>query len=139
MRAAILGAADGVTSIAGVVAAAGVASGPHKVARIALAGAASATISMAGGEFLSEEKTDWGSVGAMAAGTLLGSALPVLPLLVVAGTTGWALVVVVSLLIAVAVGEVRSRMRHITRATSYSVTVLLVVAGAAVGYLCGGA
>jgi VIT1/CCC1 family predicted Fe2+/Mn2+ transporter len=134
---ALLGAADGVTSISGVVAAAGATSSAHHTAVVAVAGAVSATVSMAGAELISEDEVDASAVISMGIGTLLGSALPVVPLLLVAGLLGWGMVALVSLGIACAVGEIRARSSHRSRKSAYSVTLLLVTFGAALGYVLG--
>lgn len=134
----ILGAADGVTSIAGVIAG-GAASGTShgKVAVIAIGGALAATVSMAGAELLSEDTTDWRSIEAMGAGTLLGSALPALPLLIAAGRAAWIAVVLISIVLGLLVGFVRARTcnRPIVKAVLQTLAVLGT--GAVVGYGAG--
>ena len=134
----LLGAADGTTSIAGVIAG-GAAS--HlvnaKIAVVALGGAAAATISMAGAEMLSEGETDWGAIGAMGAGTFAGSAIPAVPLLGARGSIAWALVVAFSALLAWAVGEVRACTLQRPRVIAYAQTLAVLTLGAGVGYAAG--
>lgn len=138
IKAGVLGAADGATSIAGVVAGgAGAGIGHQALAVTAIGGALAAAVSMAGAEWLSEDRTDWQAVKAMAAGTLLGAALPALPLLFVNGLLAVLLVVVVSLAVGVAVGETRYRAGKTTRLKAYSATVAVLCAGALVGWLAG--
>lgn len=136
--AGILGAADGVTSIAGVVAG-GAAShvGHAALGLVAIGGALAATVSMAGSELLSEDATDWRAVRAMAIGTLAGSALPAIPLLLLGGIVAWAALVAVSVSIGLAVGVVRARTARIGRARAIGQTLLVLGLGAAVGYTAG--
>ena len=138
MKAAVLGAADGATSIAGVVAGgAGAGVGHQALAVTAIGGALAATVSMGGAEWLSEASTDWHAVETMALGTLIGAGLPGVPLLFCAGNLATLLVVVVSLLVGLAVGETRFRSGRGSRVKSYTCTLAVLVAGAAVGWLAG--
>lgn len=137
-KAGVLGAADGVTSISGVVAGGAAAGIGHAALAVtAIGGALAATVSMAGAELLSEDTTDWEAVLAMAAGTVIGAAAPAVPLVFVAGTAGWAAVTVVSIAVAVAVGEVRYRAERRGRTAAYLLTGLVLACGAAIGWLAG--
>ncbi len=134
----ILGSADGVTSIAGVIAGgAGAGVGHTALAVTAIGGALAATVSMAGAELLSEAATDWGAIGAMGAGTLFGSALPAIPLLAMGGTGAWMGVMVVALAIGVLVGLVRARTARKGFVRAVGQTLLVLGAGALVGYGAG--
>ena len=138
VKAGILGAADGVTSISGVIAGAGAGGGTHlRVAGTAIGGALAATISMAGAEMLSEGATDWAAIRYMGAGTALGAGLPAVPLLAVGGTLGWVLVAVVSAALAVIVGEAHYRMTRYGRIQAYALTAAILTAGAAAGWAAG--
>lgn len=138
ISAAILGAADGTCSISGVIAggAAAHASDP-KIAVIALGGAAAATVSMAGGEFLSEDHADALAIFAMGAGTLLGSALPALPLLLLSGFGVWPAVIAVSLLIGLAVAYVRAKSTGRPSKKAATQTFAVLIVAGLVGYLAG--
>jgi VIT1/CCC1 family predicted Fe2+/Mn2+ transporter len=139
IHASILAVSDGVCSISGVIAGGAAGHVGHgALGRTALGGAFAATISMAGAEFNSEDKTDWGAVGAMGAGTVAGAALPAIPLLVLASWAVWPAVVAVSLLVALGVGEVRHRATGRTRAKAWLQTLAVLALGGAVGYLAGG-
>ena len=134
----LLGASDGTCSIAGVIAggaAAGI--GHNALAVTAIGGALAATVSMGGAEMLAEDATDWGAIGAMGTGTLLGSALPALPLLAMSGHAAWGAVLAVSLLIGLAVGWVRARTTHRTLPQSIAQTLAVLALGGAVGYAAG--
>lgn len=138
LKAAVLGSADGTTSIAGVIAgAAATGTGHAGIAKIALGGALAATVSMAGAEMLSESKTDWGAVCAMGLGTLLGSGLPALPLFALRGLSAWLAVLAVGVVLACAVGEVRARANHGRRRRTYAQTLAVLAVGGAVGYGAG--
>lgn len=112
LRPAILGAADGVVSISGLIAAGARGTSHSHLAIIGLGAALAATWSMANAELASEEKTDWPAVGGMAVGTLAGGALPVVPLLLLGGALGWVAVVAVAVAIALIVGRVRCQVNH---------------------------
>src|ERR1035441_9114510 len=76
-RQAVFGLADGAMSITGVVL---YAAGQHaEVFPYALAGGVSASLSMAGGEWLSQSDTGLGGAAMMGAATLAGSLIPALP------------------------------------------------------------
>lgn len=134
----ILGAADGVTSIAGVIAGGAAAGVTHSALAVtALGGALAATVSMGGAELLSQDATDWGAIAAMGFGTLGGSALPALPLLFSASPAAWWGVVALAVAIGVAVGYVRcwTTGRRLLRAVVQTLVVLAL--GGAVGYAVG--
>ena len=134
----VLGSADGVTSIAGVIAGGAAAGVGHvALAVTAVGGALAATVSMAGAELLAEDRTDWGAIAAMGAGTLAGSALPAVPLFAAAGTGAWLGVLAVALVLGVLVGVVRARTtgRSLWKAVLQALGVL--AAGGAVGYAAG--
>lgn len=138
VSAAILGASDGAVSISGVIAGGASAHvSHHALGLAAIGGALAATVSMAGAELVSEDKTDWGSVLAMGSGTLLGSAFPAFPLLALSGNAAWIVVAFVALLIGVAVGVVRSRVTKHRLVTSLGVTLLILAIGAGVGFGAG--
>lgn len=126
---AIFGLSDGSMSIVGVVL---YASGHHgAVVPIALAGGASAAVSMAGGEWLSTSDTGLGGSVTMGIATLIGSVLPALPYLFL---HGWAAPAVSgALLLGVAVTVARLR-RH--REHPHLETMAVLGAVLAVSVLC---
>ena len=135
---AILGSADGVSSVAGVIAGGtGATVGHPQLGATALGYALAGCISMAGGEWLSEGRTDWSAVAAMATGSFLGAALPALPLLLVSGTAAMVVVIIVSLLVAGIVGEVRARATDQSRLSAIGRSLLVLVGGGVVGYAAG--
>lgn len=136
--AAVLGSADGVTSIAGVIAGGAAAGVGHEaVAVTAIGGALAATVSMAGAEMLSQNATDWEAIESMGAGTLLGSALPAVPLFVLTGPFAWVAVLGVAFVIAVVVGVVRHRTTDRPLVPAVALTLAVIAAGGAVGYGAG--
>lgn len=138
LAAGVLGAADGATSIAGVIAGGAAAHVAHSALAVtALGGALAATVSMGGAELLSQDATDWGAVVAMGLGTLGGSAFPAVPLFVAGGRGGALAVVLVTLGLGVVVGWVRAHGtgRHFLRALGQTLAVL--GAGGFVGYGAG--
>lgn len=138
VSAAVLGASDGCTSISGVIAGGAGAHIAHSALGVtAIGGALAATASMAGAEMLSQDRTDWGSVGAMGAGTLLGSALPAIPLLALAGTGAWFVIVAVALVIGVVVAVVRWRTTPRSLPKSIVQTLAVLLVGGLVGYAVG--
>lgn len=138
VRAGILGAADGVTSISGVVAGGAAAGVGHvALAVTAIGGAFAATVSMAGAELLSETSTDWKSIQTIGGGTLVGAGIPAVPLLFLRGWIGWAAVAVVSMFVAVAVGETRYRSSRRSRKKAYVLTFAVLAAGGIVGWVAG--
>ena len=138
ISAGLLGAADGCTSIAGVIAGGAGAHVAHNALAVtALGGALAATVSMGGAEMLSEDKTDWGSIVAMGLGTLLGAAVPALPLLALAGSVAWIAVACTSVAIGCLVGIVRSRVTHRRPLLSIVQTLAVLGIGGLVGYGAG--
>jgi predicted membrane protein (TIGR00267 family) len=94
--------------------------------------AVAATVSMAGGEFLS----DTGAAGArrrragiMGLATFIGSFLPVIPYLVLAGTPATVASVVVTVLMAVGIAQARVPKQGV-RAAYVQTFAILIVAGA---------
>ncbi len=139
-KAGVLGAADGVTSVAGIIAAGAAQHAGHsRLGLIAIGGALSATVSMAGAELLSEDSIDRGAIAAMAVGTLVGAGAPAVPLILVGGALGWVAVAIIALAVTFAVGEVRHRATAAGRARAYGVTVAILAAGALVGFAAGSA
>ena len=141
IAAAILGGADGITSISGVVAGGAAAHiGHDALGRTVLAGALAAAESMAGGELLSETRTDWGAVGSMGIGTLVGSGLPALPLFL-GGVTSAGIPLLLLLAIAgaavVIIGLVRARVTHRSKSKSILQTLGVLLLGAAIGFVAG--
>lgn len=138
ISAAVLGSADGVTSIAGVIAGGAAAHVSHVALGVtALGGALAATVSMGGAEMLAQDATDWPAVAAMGVGTLAGSAVPALPLLVASGAVAWAVIVAVSLAFGVVVGAVRARTTGRAFAVAAAQTLAVLGAGGLVGYGAG--
>lgn len=136
--AGVLGSADGVTSIAGVIAGGAAAGVSHEALAItAVGGALAATVSMAGAEMLSQDATDWPSIMAMGAGTLLGSALPAVPLFVLTRLVAWVAVVAVALVIGLLVGFVRHKTTGRALVPAIALTLLVLSIGALVGYGAG--
>jgi VIT1/CCC1 family predicted Fe2+/Mn2+ transporter len=138
VSAAILGTSDGATSIAGVIAGAAGAGVTHSaIAVSALGGAFAATVSMSGGELLSESATDWEAIGSMGGGTLIGSALPALPLLFIAGGSATMAVIAVDVLIGLLVGYVRARATDTRVIKAQFQSLAIITVGALVGLLAG--
>jgi VIT1/CCC1 family predicted Fe2+/Mn2+ transporter len=127
---AVFGASDGLISILGVVLF--IASRqPDLVFPVAVMGAVSASYSMGAGEFLGQQETDWPSVPAMAAATFAGSVLPAAPYL---WSRGWAALAqsgAVCVLVAFAVGRMRSWRKH-----KYLETVLVLAVGITITVAC---
>lgn len=135
---AILGAADGVTTIGGVIIGGIAADISHaNLGKAAIAGAVSSTVSMMGGQWLSEGVTDWIAVGAMGAGAFLGAALPALPLILISGAWVYIAIGLMALLVGIMVGELRHRCLCKTRRLAYAQTLLVIMTGIALGYLVG--
>ena len=134
-KAFVLSLSDGLVSISGVIAGGSAHVHHHALGATALGGAFAAAVSMAGAEFNSEEKTDWGAVGTMGAGTIIGGGLPAVPLLVLASWAVWPAVVLVSLCVALAVGEVRHRATGRRRAKAWLQTLAVLLLGAGVGFI----
>lgn len=127
---AAFGASDGLMSILGVVMFIASRS-PSLVFPVAVMGAVSASYSMGAGEFLGQRQTDWGAVPVMAAATFAGTVLPALPYL---WSSGWAALgqsAIACLLVALAVGHLRSWRRH-----RYLETVIVIGVGVALTVAC---
>jgi hypothetical protein len=73
---AILGSFDGLTTALGMILSLAITGNFHGLAIAAVALAVGAAFSMAGGEYLGEDKTDWTLAKVMWTASLLGSALP---------------------------------------------------------------
>lgn len=135
VAAGVLGAADGVTSISGVIAGGAAAHISHKALAVtALGGALAATVSMGGAEMLSEDATDWPAIGAMAIGTLAGAGLPAIPLLF--GGEWWA-VGLIAFALSLVVGEVRHRALGKSWWLCEVQTLAVLIVGGLVGYGAG--
>jgi VIT1/CCC1 family predicted Fe2+/Mn2+ transporter len=85
---------------------------PSLVVPVAVMGAVSASYSMGAGEFLGQRQTDWGAVPVMAAATFAGTVLPAVPYLWCSGWVALAQSAVACLLVALAVGRLRSWRPH---------------------------
>lgn len=134
----ILGSSDGTVSISGVVAAAAAQHTANgAIAKLAIAGALASAVSMAGAEMNSEKQTNLLNMVSMGLGTLMGAALPALPLLVLNGLAGWVAVALVCLVLGLAVSEIRYRMTRFGRLRTYTRTLLIMAIGIAVGWGAG--
>jgi VIT1/CCC1 family predicted Fe2+/Mn2+ transporter len=108
---AIFGASDGLMSILGPVMFTA-SRYPRLVFPVALMGAVSASASMAAGEHMSEDRTDYAAAAVMGAATFAGSVLPAAPWLAVSGTAAVCWSAAVCAAVALAVGRMRSWRRH---------------------------
>lgn len=108
---AVFGASDGLMSIFGVVVFIA-ARDPRLVFPAALMGAVSAAYSMGAGDGLGRSKTDWAAVPVMAGSSFAGTVLPATPYLWSAGQAALIQSVGVCLLVALAVGRLRTWSRH---------------------------
>lgn len=124
------GASDGLMSILGVTMFIA-ARDPSLVFLAALMGAVSASYSMGAGEFLGQQKTEWAAVPVMAAATFGGTLLPALPYLWSRGLPALAQSAGVCLLMALAVGRLRTWRRH-----RYLETVAVIGCGVALTVVC---
>jgi hypothetical protein len=127
---AVFGGSDGLMSILGVVMFIASRS-PSLVVPVAVMGAVSASYSMGAGEFLGQQQTDWPAVPVMAAATFAGTVLPALPYL---WSSGWAALVqsaTACLLVALAVGHLRSWRPH-----RYLETTAVIAVGVALTVAC---
>lgn len=105
---AIFGAADGMVSLIGLVAGAMVAhASPAALLTMAGGAAAAAAISMAGGDWLCGKTIKLSAV--MGVATLIGSLVPVLPIVFLPGLAGVLLAVALTLLLGVGISEARSQ------------------------------
>lgn len=109
-RPVIFGLADGAMSITGVVL---FASGhADAVFPIALAGGVSASLSMGGGEWLSDSENGFWPSAAMAGATLTGSILPAAPYAFLSGWKAPAVSVLILAAVATLLGRMRAHRRH---------------------------
>jgi VIT1/CCC1 family predicted Fe2+/Mn2+ transporter len=122
---AIFGGSDGVMSILGPVMFTA-SRYPRLVFPVALMGAVSAAGSMAAGEHMSEERTDYRAVAVMGAATFAGSVLPAFPYLFTSGIAAICCSAAVCLAVALGVGHLRSWRKHRYAET---VAILAFVAG----------
>jgi len=129
---AIFGAFDGMTSLLGVIAGALVTGTEHVLVVTAAGLAVAATVSMAGGEYLS----DTGSAGArrrraaiMGLATFIGSFLPVIPYLFLARTPATAASAAVTLLMAVGIAQARVPKQGALAAYAQTFGILIVAGG----------
>jgi VIT1/CCC1 family predicted Fe2+/Mn2+ transporter len=104
---------------------------PGLVFGAAAIGAVGAAYSMGSGEFLGQEKTRWSSVPVMAGATFFGTVAPAVPYLWARGWTALAESVAICLLVALAVGHLRTWRRH-----RYMETVAVIGVGVALTIGC---
>jgi len=130
-RQAIFGSFDGLASAIGMVAAVAITGQIHTLVLAAVALAVGAAVSMAAGEWLSDPDASLHRAGVMGLATLIGSALPALPFIVLANTTA----VLGCALVTVGCGALIAELRPGARGRSYGLTfgVLGVASVAAVG------
>lgn len=125
---AIFGAADGLTSLTGVLAGLLAA---HATSAAILAvtggGAVAAAVGMASGDYLGGATPRLAAV--MGVATLAGSLIPALPVALLPGPLGIALAGLLVLAIAVAIAEVRAADRG--RVHAYAVTSSILLAASA--------
>lgn len=127
---AAFGASDGLMSIFGITVFVA-ARYPALVFPAALMGAVSAAYSMGAGEFLGQGRPDWSAVPVMAGATFTGTLLPALPYLWARGWPALAWSVAVCLLMALAVGRLRTWRTH-----RYVETVAVIGVGVALTVAC---
>lgn len=123
-RQAIFGSSDGLMSILGPVMFFA-SRNPRLVFPVALMGAVSASASMAAGEQMSEQATDWAAVAVMGLATFTGSVLPAFPYLFTRGLPAAGLTAAACMAVAVAVGHLRSWRK---RRYAETLAILAVVA-----------
>lgn len=105
---AIFGAADGMVSLIGLVAGAMVAhASPAALLTVAGGAAAAAMVSMAGGDWLAGKSIRLSAV--MGGATLLGSLVPVLPVVFLPGLAGVLAALALTLLVGVGIAEARAQ------------------------------
>lgn len=127
---AAFGVSDGVMTILGVVVFVAARS-PSLVFPVALMGSVSGSYSMAAGEFLGQEATNWETVPVMAAASFAGPLLPAVPYLWCSGWAALAQSCAACLLVAIGVGHLRSWRRH-----RYAETVAVIGVGVALTIGC---
>jgi VIT1/CCC1 family predicted Fe2+/Mn2+ transporter len=132
-RQAVFGLADGAMSITGVVL---YAAGQHaKVFPYALAGGVSASLSMAGGEWLSQSDTGLGGAAMMGAATLAGSLIPALPYLLLTGIAAPAVAVVLLAAVAALIARMRAHRHHAYLETGAVLAIVLIASAACAVWL----
>ena len=126
---AIFGLEDGCSSAMGVILGAGISLGTRGLLVAAVALAVSASVSMAGGQWLSTGNRREAAIMGLA--TALGSFAPALPWLVLSGSPAFILCMAIAGWLGVLIAELRPGGRR----SSYALTfgVLFVATGAAVG------
>lgn len=127
---AILGTSDGMMSIFGITVFVA-ARYPSLVFAAALMGAVSAAYSMGAGEFLGQQGTRWADVPVMAGATFAGTLLPAAPYLWSRGLPALGQSAAVCLLMALAVGRLRT-----WRKRRYAETVAVIAVGVALTVGC---
>lgn len=127
---AVFGASDGVMSIFGITVFIA-ARYPSLVFVAALMGAVSAAYSMGAGEHLGQQETNWSAVPVMAGATFAGTLLPAVPYLWSRGLPALGQSAAVCLLMALAVGHLRTWRRH-----RYLETVAVIGFGVALTIVC---
>lgn len=127
-RPAILGGFDGAASLLGVIIYL-LATHPHLIFPAALSGAISSALSMAAGQWLSDDN-DSGFAGAsmMGAATFTGALAPALPFAFLSGPAAVALAVIIAVAIGVAVAALRPN-RGFGRALAEVFGLLIVIVG----------
>jgi hypothetical protein len=105
---AIFGAADGMVSLIGLVAGAMVAhASPAALLTMAGGAATAAMVSMAGGDWLAGKSVRLSAV--MGGATLLGSLVPVLPIVLIPGLLGVLVAITLTVLMGVGIAEARAQ------------------------------
>jgi VIT1/CCC1 family predicted Fe2+/Mn2+ transporter len=128
---AIFGTFDGMTSLLGVIAGALVAGSEHLLVVTAGGLAVAATVSMAGGQFLS----DTGQAGArrraaiMGLATFIGSFVPVVPYLFLGRTPATVCSLVVITLLALGIAQARVAKQGVAKAYLQTFAILIVAGG----------
>lgn len=108
---AVFGGFDGATSIMGVILGILIVSGnSHVIFVTALGGAISAGVSMGGGDFLSQDRTNWGLVAVMALASFTGSVLPGVPYAIGSGPAALAASLAIALAITLVIAVARYRL-----------------------------
>jgi hypothetical protein len=126
---AVFGLEDGCSSAMGVILGAGITLSSRALLVAAVALAVAASVSMAGGLWLSNG--DKRQAFVMAGATLVGSFLPAVPWLVVSGALAFGLCVAIAVALGVLIAELRPGKPLASYAQTFG--VLIVATGAAVG------
>lgn len=132
---AIFGTFDGMTSLLGVITGALVSGTEHVLVVTAAGLAVAATVSMAGGEFLSDAGTAGARrrrAGIMGLATFIGSFLPVIPYLFLARTPATVASVVVTLLMALGIAQARVSKQGVVAAYVQTFAILIVAGALAI-------